>query len=124
MRIVMNADNDLEFSHMLDPEMVVESRDPEAAYSALQMFATAIALCSFSMLYAYGSNLGVEAEDITLRVRWAYASHENRIIDIDLSVHWPGLPEARRDAAERAAALCTLHRTLESPPHVTTHLHV
>jgi uncharacterized OsmC-like protein len=122
MRIVMNADNDLEFTRLLEPDMVVESRDPDAAYSALQMFATSVALCSFSMLYSYGDNFGADAEEIRLRVRWAYAEHENRIESIDLSIHWPGLPEARRTAAERAAALCTLHRTLEHPPHVTTHL--
>jgi hypothetical protein len=30
------------------------------------------------------------------------------------------LPASRRAAAERAAALCTLHNTLAQPPVVTT----
>jgi len=118
----MNAENDLEFTRLLEPEMVVETRDPEAAYSALQMFATSLALCTFSMLYAYSDNVGANPAPIALRVRWSFAQNENRIDEIEVAIHWPGLPDSRRLAAERAAGLCTLHRTLEHLPHVTTHL--
>ena len=33
---------------------------------------------------------------------------------------WPSLPEARRAAAERAAHLCTVHKTFEHPPEIET----
>jgi uncharacterized OsmC-like protein len=124
MRIVLHAENDLEVTRLLEPEMIVETLDPEAAYSALQMFATSIALCSFSMLYGYAATVGANPADIALRVRWEYATGENRIADIDLAIDWPGLPESRRAAAERAAALCTLHKTLEHSPRVATRLQI
>lgn len=122
MRIVLHAENDLEITRLLEPEMIVETRDPEAAYSALQMFATSLALCSFSMLYAYAATVDADPGDISLRVRWDYATDTNRISDIDLSFQWPGLPESRHAAAARSAALCTLHHTLAHPPHIITRL--
>lgn len=118
----MHSENDLEIQDFLQPEMVVDSHDPDASYSALQMFATSLGLCSFSMLYGYGENIAVDPAPIAIRVRWGYASDENRIDEIGMSIRWPGLPEAKRQAAERAAALCTLHHTLEHPPKVTTRL--
>ena len=37
-----------------------------------------------------------------------------------MDIVWPGMPEQRLAAAKRAAASCTIRRTLEHPPIVTT----
>jgi uncharacterized OsmC-like protein len=39
---------------------------------------------------------------------------------MEVSLDWPSLPAERREAARRAAGLCTIHRTLHAPPEITT----
>jgi hypothetical protein len=36
--------------------------------------------------------------------------------EITVTLDWPALPAERREAAKRAAALCTVSKTLEHPP--------
>lgn len=120
MRILMHSEEDLSIQDFLAPEMTVESHDPEAAFSALQMFATSMALCTFSVLFSYAETIGVDPEPIAIRMRWSYAPNESRIDEIAMDIDWPGLPASRKTAAQRAAASCTVHRTLEHPPVVHT----
>lgn len=120
MRILMHSEEDLEIWDFLTPDMTVESHDPEAAFSALQMFATSLALCSFSVLFSYGETIGVDSAPMRIRMRWSYAIDEGRIDEIAMDIEWPGLPASRNTAAQRAAAACTLHRTLERSPVVHT----
>ncbi|MFA5530301.1 MAG: OsmC family protein [Thiohalomonadaceae bacterium] len=120
MRILMHSEEDLDIRDFLEPEMTVESHDPEAVFSALQMFATSLALCSFSVLYSYAETIGVEPASIGIRIRWSYATDVGGIDEIAMDIDWPGLPDSRKDAARRVAASCTLHRTLEHSPQVHT----
>jgi uncharacterized OsmC-like protein len=122
MHILMHSEEDLDISQFMAPEMTVESHDPDAAYSALQMFATSLALCSFSVLYAYAETIGVQPDDIGIRVRWSYHPERGNIDQIAMDIEWPALPASRREAARRAAASCILHRTLEHPPMVDTRM--
>ncbi|MCK9532461.1 MAG: OsmC family protein [Gammaproteobacteria bacterium] len=122
MHILMHSEEDLEISDFLAPEMTVHSHDPDAAYSAIQMFATSLALCAFSVLYAYGETIAVAPDAIGIRMRWSYAADDGRIDEIAMDIDWPGLPQTRQEAARRAAASCTLHRTLEHPPRVQTRI--
>jgi uncharacterized OsmC-like protein len=120
MKIHMHTEEDLEFTEFAEPafELVPSSADQQ--YSALQMFATAMALCTYSVLFGYGENIDTDVERIRIRIRWAYAEHPFRIDRLEMDVHWPELPESRLEAARRAAAHCTLHNTLEHPPRITT----
>lgn len=90
-------------------------------FGALQMFAASLALCTASVLTTYAKNvLKVDTQRLALGVRWEYAERPFRVGSMELVVRWPELPEDRVDAARRAAASCTVHRTLERPPDVTT----
>lgn len=120
MHIHIHSEEDLSIQDFLSPEMTVDAHDPEAAFSALQMLATSMALCTFSVLYAYGETIGVDPAPIHIRVRWSYAPEGTRIDEIAMDIDWPGLPDSRKAAAQRAATSCTVHRTLEHPPVVHT----
>ena len=98
--------------------MVPESEDVH--FSAMEMFATSIGLCTYSVLVSYADQAGADTAGLAVRMRWAYREDPFRIGDIRMEVSWPGLPENRLKAAERAAQQCTLHHTLEVPPDFET----
>jgi hypothetical protein len=51
--------------------MVIESDDPDLSCSALQMHATELALCTYSVLVAYGENIDVDKEETAIDMRWS-----------------------------------------------------
>jgi uncharacterized OsmC-like protein len=119
MTIVLNAENDLTLQDFSDGELRVHAHDPEVQFGALEMFATSLGLCTFSVVAGYGIQLGVDPSDVTIRLRWRYTEGP-RISDIEMDVAWPSLPRSRLGAAQRAAAKCTLHNTLETPARIVT----
>lgn len=120
MHIVMNSAEDLDISDFNQPGINIESNDPEAHYSALQMFATSLALCTYSVLASYAEQIDVKADKLAVHMQWRYAEQPFRIDHIEMEIDWPELPESRLQAAQRAAAMCTLHNTLAQPPDVIT----
>lgn len=120
MRILLHGEQDLELREMEEPELSVEAVGEGAYFSALQMFAASLALCTYSVLASYAQRINAGTGGMRMRVRWNYADNPYRVADIDLAVEWPELPESRLEAAERAANHCTLHHTLAHPPAVRT----
>lgn len=120
MRIVLHAGEDLEFRQLDVPGLDIEPERPELRYSAMQMFATALALCTYSILASYGETIDTSVEGMSIRIRWSYTEKPFRIGHIDMDVQWPALPSSRVQAARLAASHCTLHHTLEHPPAIVT----
>ncbi len=120
MKVLMHSEEDLTLSEVSAPDFEIVSEDPTAHYSAMQMFGTSMALCTWSVLASYGEQVDVDTADLTVRIRWDYVDQPFRIGKIDMDIDWPGLPASRLDAAQRAAAMCTLHNTLHFPPTVDT----
>ncbi len=122
MKVTQYAETDIEMSDLYQPGFDVETRDPEVHFSALQLFATSLGLCTFSVLAAYGAHLEVDPAGIRLRLRWDYGESPVRVSAIDMAIDWPELPDSRLEAAQRAAEHCALHHTLAQPPEVKTHI--
>lgn len=120
MKAILHGEAEMEFRDFDTPSLEVDNRDPEVHFSALQMFATSMALCTYSVLAAYGEQMDAPTDDLVIRMQWSYTEGPFRIGAIDMGIDWPRLPENRLKAAQRAAAQCTLHNTLEHPPEVTT----
>lgn len=123
MRVTVHGETDLAIDRFDSPDLEVESLDPEAGYGALQIFATSMALCTFSALAAYAEIIAAPMDNIAMRVRWDYTDRPLRIANIGMEITWPDVPESRIEAAVRAAAHCTLHNTLSHPPEVVTRVH-
>jgi uncharacterized OsmC-like protein len=123
MKIIMHTEEHLEFKEFDQPGFDIEAHDPEAHYSALQMFATSLALCTFSVLVSYGETIDASTDNVSVRVRWSYVEHPFRIGHIDMDIRWPGVPPSRLRAARVAASHCTIHHTLEKPPEMVTEVH-
>lgn len=120
MRVILHTEEDLEFRDFGTPSLEIQPEDPGAHYSALQMFATSLALCTYSILASYAEQIDIPDENLVIRMRWIYAEDPMRVSDIDMDIEWPELPSSRLEAARRAAAHCTIHNTLAHPPRVET----
>lgn len=115
MKITLLAEDRLRLEGAAAP-MTVEAESPEMAYSPFHMVASGLGLCIFSVLHSWASHASLDAGRLTIEVSWRFADAPKRIGNYDVHITWPGLPEQRRTAALRAAALCPVHKTLLHPP--------
>jgi uncharacterized OsmC-like protein len=120
MKIEIKNEVEIWLSHLHEAGIEIAREDPELYFGSMQMFVTAIALCTFSVLASYGERFGTPAEGITVGMKWDYAQRPFRISKIDMDIRWPNLPQSRLDAATRAAQQCTLHNTLHHDVDVET----
>ncbi|MFA9461797.1 OsmC family protein [Thiohalorhabdus sp. Cl-TMA] len=120
MRITLHAPQDLTLSDLAEEGLQISAGGEDVHFSAMEMFNTSLALCTASVLTAYAERIDAGLEGLAVRMRWEYGESPKRIGRITMDIRWPELPENRRKAAERAAAQCTLHHTLEMPPEVET----
>ncbi len=98
--------------------MTIEALSPEQSYSPFHMLASSLAYCTWSVLASWASHIEVDADDLIIEVRWSFAEKPHRVGEMALTYSWPSLPENRRAAAKRAAALCAVHATLTHPPAI------
>lgn len=101
-----------------DGPMTIEALSPEQSYSPFHMLASSLAFCTFSVLYSWANHAHLDAEGLTIDVRWTFADDPHRVDTIDLGFHWPALDPKRLEAARRVAELCTVHATLMHPPKI------
>lgn len=104
--------------------LTIEAESAEQSYSPFHMLGSALAYCTFSVLYSWASNSDFDASDLQVRVQWEFAENPHRVGNMTMQLIWPSLPEARRAAAERAATLCAVHATLSHTVPITTELKV
>jgi uncharacterized OsmC-like protein len=120
VNIQLISDTEIYLSHLYKEGFEVSSDDPELHFRAMETFVTSLAMCTFSVLAGYGQRTDIGVDDLTIRIKWGYAEKPHRIEKIDMDIRWPEIPEAKLDVAMRAAATCTLHRTLEHSVEVET----
>jgi putative redox protein len=98
--------------------MTIEAESAERVYSPFHMVASGLATCVFSVLASWAETAGIDATDLVIEVGWTFAEKPHRVGRYRLQLGWPSLPEARRAAAARVAALCPIHATLHHPPEI------
>lgn len=118
MKIILLSDDAIRLEPTPGP-MTIEALSEEQQYSPFHMLASSLAYCTFSVLYAWATHVGLAADDLTLDVHWTFADDPHRVGSIALDFTWPSLPEKRLAAARRVAEMCTVHATLLHPPAVT-----
>ena len=118
MKITLLSDESIRLEPIAGA-MTIEALSPEQSYSPFHMLASSLAYCTWSVLASWASHIEVDADDLVIEVRWSFAEKPHRVGDMGLTYRWPSLPENRRTAAKRAAALCAVHATLTHPPAIT-----
>lgn len=102
--------------------LTIEAESAHEQYSPFHMLGSSLASCTFSVLHSWASNSDLDVSDLTIRVQWEFVEDPHRVGKLLTEVTWPSLPENRRTAAERAAALCAVHATLAHTVPITTEL--
>lgn len=119
MKITLVSDERIRLSGGGGP-LSIEAESPDESYSPFHMVASGLATCVYSLLHSWSSNAGVSADDLEIEVGWSFSEEPLRVGRYDVDLVWPSLPPERRAAAERAAHLCPIHKTLEHPPEIHT----
>jgi uncharacterized OsmC-like protein len=98
--------------------MTIEAMTETQSYSPFHMLASGLAFCTFSVLASWAGHAGLEADDISIDVRWTFVDDPHRVGKMDVQFTWPSLPEKRLEAARRVAELCAVHATLQHSPAI------
>lgn len=117
MKITLLSEDRIRLDGRAGP-LSVEADSAEMQYSPFHMLASGLATCTYSVLASWGTHAKLPVDDLSIEVGWKFAEEPHRVGELDVDVIWPSLPEARRAAATRAAALCTVSKTLELPPRL------
>jgi uncharacterized OsmC-like protein len=115
VKITLLSDDRIRLDGRAGP-LSVEADSAEMQYSPFHMLASGLATCTYSVLASWGTHAKLPVDDLSIEVGWKVAEEPHRVGELDVDVVWPSLPEERRNAAMRAAALCTVSKTLEMPP--------
>jgi uncharacterized OsmC-like protein len=115
VKITLLSDDRIRYEPTSGP-LTVEAPDAATQYSPFHMLGSSLAACTFSVLQAWASRAGIATDDLVLEASWRFADKPHRVEQLGLEIVWPSLPASRLEAAKRAAALCTVHVTLEHPP--------
>ena len=121
MKIVLEGEDAILLT-ATEGALTIEATSAEQSYSPFHMLGSALAYCTFSVLYSWASNSDLDAAGLQVRVRWEFADNPHRVGQMWSELSWPSLPENRRAAAERAAGLCAVHATLSHTVPIRTEL--
>lgn len=119
MKILLLSDERLRLEGGAGP-LSIEADSAEMQYSPFHMLASGLAVCIYSVLHSWALSAKLSGDDLAVEVGWTFVEDPHRVGEFDVEVVWPSLPDNRRTAAERAAHLCTVHKTFEHPPQIHT----
>jgi uncharacterized OsmC-like protein len=119
LKITLLSDERLRIEGGAGP-LSIEAESAEMTYSPFHMLGSGLATCTFSVLHSWASHASLPAEDLAVEVGWSFTESPHRVGGMSVTIDWPSLPAERRQAAQRAASLCAVKKTLEQPPAVTT----
>jgi uncharacterized OsmC-like protein len=100
--------------------MSIEAESAAMQYSPFHMLASSLATCTYSVVASWGTNAKLNVDDLAIEVGWSFAEEPHRVGEMSVVLDWPSLPPERRNVATRAAGLCTVKKTLEMPPKLST----
>lgn len=92
--------------------LTIEAPSRDRGYSPFHMLGSALAGCTFSVLQSWGSNKGLNFDDLKIDVDWKFAEGEHRVEKMSVRIGWPSLPAELWPRALRAAHVCGVHQTL------------
>ena len=118
MKLTLLSEESIRLEPIPGP-MTIEAPSAERSYSPFHMVGGGLAYCTFSVMYAWAENAGLNADDLIIDVSWSFAEDPYRVGSFAIRFNWPSLPAKRLEAAKRVAEMCTIHATFHHPPAIT-----
>lgn len=117
MKIVLESENAIRLEPTAGP-LTIEAPSPDTFYSPFHMLGSALATCTFSVLYSWANVAKLPVDNLVIRVEWEFTDQPHRVGAVKMTFVWPELPSDREPAARRAAELCAISATLRHSPNV------
>ncbi|MCU4185239.1 OsmC family protein [Acidiferrimicrobium sp. IK] len=106
--------------HTLEVDQPEDDGGTDVAATPTEMFVASLASCVAFYVRRYLSRHDLPTEGLVVTATFAMAQRPARVGDIAVQIDVPdGVPAERRPALLAVAGRCTVHNTLEQPPHVT-----
>jgi ribosomal protein S12 methylthiotransferase accessory factor len=91
-----------------------------SAPEPFMLFLSSLATCAGIYVIGFCQARDIPTDGIKLTQDHVFDEKKGKLTEIKLKVHLPeSFPEKYRDAVLRAAALCTVKKTIENPPEMT-----
>ena len=120
MNIEVLGQTELRLSRFDLDELNVSLANEALRYSAIAMFVTSIARCTFAVLEHYAMRMDISTENIVTHLTWSFVEDPTRINQINMKILWPELPDKRIVSVERASHKCTISTTIKGCIEVKT----
>lgn len=116
MRIVVEQDTRLRLEMGEDGFEIVSEG---GALSPYHLLAASLASCTALAVASWAEEAGIDTGPLVLAVSWELApDRPKRVLRIEQTLRWPGLPASRLRTVERLAALCPIDATLRDGTRV------
>ena len=107
-----------------DDAFNVSGEKPIFALTALATFVLSLARCTYSVLWIYGGRTDADPESIQMTMSWDFSHEPTRFKQITMDILWSALPTKRLKAAQKMAAHCTIHNTIQDCVEMNTTVRV
>ena len=112
MDIHVLGQTELRLTHIYSEELNIHLKNDALRYSAIAMFVTSIARCTFAVLKHYAMRMEITTKSIVIHLTWDFIQDPTRVNQINMTILWPELPNKRINSVERASHKCTLSTTI------------
>jgi len=118
MKVTLTGEESLRVE-AVGEQLTIEAPSPDTQYSPFHMLASALGMCTFSVVQSWASNKNLVADDLKIDVSWSFVEGEHRVGSMKVKLEWPTLAPELWPRALRAASLCGIHSTLTHPPMIS-----
>ena len=112
MNIHLVNQTELKLSRFNEDGFNISMNDESMRYSAIAMFVTSLARCTYAVLEHYATRMDITTENIVTNMTWDFIENPTRINQIGMAIYWPELPEKRIASVQRASHKCTISNTI------------
>ncbi|MEH6457563.1 MAG: OsmC family protein [Cocleimonas sp.] len=120
MNIKVLGQTELRLSRFDSDELNVNLANKAIRYSAIAMFVTSIARCTFAVLDQYAKRMEITTKNIVTELSWDFLEDPTRINQINMKIIWPELLDKRIASVERASHKCTISTTIKDCIQINT----
>lgn len=112
MIIQVMGQTELRLSRFDEDGLDIKLENKMPRYSALAMFVTSLARCTFAVLDHYAMRMDIPIDTIVVHLNWEYHSDPTRFKQIRMDIYWPEVPDKRVASVERASHKCAISNSI------------